>query len=125
MSAGRRVGARLSTERLRRWLLDSSRLPPSALPSGLAPGVSAEAKAIVGMTGASGAVASQLPIGLGAQSAAYDKVFVDTFTAIALNNAPIAATLAAAAVTLQSALTQAGAACWKPDPASTGVCQVG
>ena len=33
--AGRRVGARLSTERLRRWLLDSSRLPPSALPSGL------------------------------------------------------------------------------------------
>src|SRR6185437_10060582 len=97
----------------------------SALPSGLAPGVSDEAKAIVAMTGASGAVASQLPIGLGAQSAAYDKVFVDTFTAIALNNAPIPATLQSQAGTLQSVLQSAGAACWKPDPPSTGVCQVG
>ena len=97
----------------------------SALPSGLAPGVSDEAKAIVAMTGASGAMASQLPIGLGAQSAAYDKVFVDTFTAIALNNAPIPATLQSQAGTLQSVLQSAGAACWKPDPPSTGVCQVG
>jgi multiple sugar transport system substrate-binding protein len=77
------------------------------------------------MTGAAGAVASQLPIGLGAQSAAYDKVFVDTFTAIALNGAPVPATLASQAGTLQSVLQSAGAACWKPDPPSTGVCQVG
>ena len=97
----------------------------SALPSGLAPGVSDEAKAIVAMTGAAGAIASQLPIGLGAQSAAYDKVFVDTFTAIALNGAPVPATLASQAGTLQSVLQSAGAACWKPDPPSTGVCQVG
>jgi len=87
--------------------------------------VSAEAKAIVATTGASGAVASQLPIGLGAQSAAYDKVFVDTFTAIAINGASIPATLASEATTLQSVLQSAGAACWKPDPASTGVCRVG
>jgi multiple sugar transport system substrate-binding protein len=97
----------------------------NALPSGLAPGASAEAKAIDATTGAPGALASQLPIGLGAQSATYDKVFVDTFTAIALNGAPIPSTLAAEATTLQSILQQAGAACWKPDPASTGVCQVG
>jgi multiple sugar transport system substrate-binding protein len=97
----------------------------SALPSTLAPGVSAEAKAIDATTSAPGALASQLPVGLGAQSATYDKVFVDAFTAIALNGAPITATLAAEATTLQSVLQQAGAACWKPDPASTGVCQVG
>jgi multiple sugar transport system substrate-binding protein len=97
----------------------------SALPSGLAPGVAAEAKAINATNAAPGAVASQLPIGLGAQSAAYDKVFVDTFTAIALNGASIPSTLASAATTLQSVLQQAGAACWKPDPVSTGVCHVG
>ena len=107
---------------------EESWFPPvgtSALPSNLPPGVSAEAKAIVATTGAPGALASQLPIGLGAQSAAYDKVFVDTFTAIALNGASIPATLASEATTLQSVLQSAGAACWKPDPASTGVCQVG
>ena len=97
----------------------------NALPSGLAPGVSAEAKAIDATTGAPDALASQLPIGLGAQSATYDKVFVDAFTAIALNGASIPSTLAAQATTLQSVLQQAGAACWKPDPVSTGVCQVG
>jgi len=109
-------------------LSEESWFPPvggGALPSNLAPGVSDEAKAIVATTGATGALASQLPIGLGAQSAAYDKVFVDTFTAIALNGAPIPATLASEAATLQSVLQSAGAACWKPDPASTGVCQVG
>jgi multiple sugar transport system substrate-binding protein len=97
----------------------------SALPSNLAPGVSAEAKAIDATTGAASALASQLPIGLGAHSAAYDKVFVDTFTAIALNGAPIPSTLASEAATLQSVLQSAGAACWKPDPPSTGVCRVG
>jgi multiple sugar transport system substrate-binding protein len=97
----------------------------SALPSGLPPGVNAEARAILATTNASGAIPSQLPIGLGAQSSAYDKVFVDTFTAIALNNAPIAATLESQANTLQSLLQSAGASCWKPDPVSTGVCKVG
>jgi multiple sugar transport system substrate-binding protein len=109
-------------------ITEESWFPPvgnSALPKNLAPGVGAEAKAIVATTGATGAIASQLPIGLGAQSSAYDKVFVDTFTAIALNNAPIQSTLASEGATLQSVLQTAKAACWKPDPASTGVCQVG
>jgi multiple sugar transport system substrate-binding protein len=109
-------------------LNDESWFPPvgaNALPSNLAPGVSAEAKAIDATTAAPDALASQLPIGLGAQSATYDKVFTDTFSAIALNGASIPSTLAAEATTLQSVLQQAGAACWKPDPVSTGVCQVG
>lgn len=97
----------------------------SALPSNLAPGVSAEAKAIDATNGAPNALASQLPIGLGSQSATYDKVFTDTFSAIVLSGASIPATLASQAAALQSVLQQAGAACWKPDPVSTGVCQVG
>lgn len=97
----------------------------NALPSNLAPGVSAEAKAIDATTVAPDALASQLPIGLGAQSAAYDAVFVDTFMAIALHGASIPATLASEAATLQSVLQQAKAPCWKPDPVGTGVCQVG
>lgn len=96
-----------------------------ALPSGLAPGVSAEAKAIQATTSAPDALPSELPIGLGAQSTIYDKVFVDTFTAIALNGASIGSTLDQQGSTLQSILQSAGASCWKPDPPSTGVCQVG
>jgi multiple sugar transport system substrate-binding protein len=109
-------------------LNDESWFPPvgsSALPTSLAPGVAAEAKAINATNAAAGAIASRLPVGLGSQSAAYDKVFTDTFTAIALNGAPIPSTLASEGATLQSVLTQAKAACWAPDPTSSGVCQVG
>jgi multiple sugar transport system substrate-binding protein len=95
------------------------------LPAGVPLGVTGEAKAIQAMTTAPDSLSGQLAVGLGAQSSAYDKVFTDTFTAIAINNQPVAATLAQQAQTLQSVLQTAGAACWLPDPASTGVCQVG
>lgn len=98
---------------------------PGHLPPGLAPGVSAEAAAIQATVTAADGLASQLPVGLGSQSSIFDKVFVDTFTAIALSGRPIASTLASQATTLQGVLDTAGAHCWKPDPPSTGVCQVG
>jgi multiple sugar transport system substrate-binding protein len=100
-------------------------LAVSKLPSGLSPGVSSEAKVIQTMTESQAALPSQLPIGLGAQSSTFDKVFTDTFTAIAINNQPIGPTLDQEAKTLQSILRTAGAACWKPDPPSNGVCKVG
>ena len=103
-------------------------VPPigiNKLPASLAPGVSAEAKAIAQMESSPGAISSKLPVGLGSQSSAYDKVFVDTFTQICINNQPIGSTLASEAKTLQSVLTSAGAACWQPDPPSSGACQVG
>jgi multiple sugar transport system substrate-binding protein len=109
-------------------LNDEAWFPPAglaSLPKNLASGVNQETKAILATTGASGALASELPIGLGAQSAAFDKVFIDTFTAIALGGAPIAKTLESEARTLQGVLASAGAACWKPDPPSSGVCVVG
>jgi len=94
---------------------------PSALPSGereLAHGIETMVKS-------PHTIVSALPVGLGAQSDAYDKVFTDTFTAIAINNSPVASTLQQQAVKLQSVLRSAHAACWAPDPASHGVCRVG
>ena len=98
---------------------------PGCLPSGLAPGVSQEATAIQATVASPVSVASQLPIALGGQSSTFDKVFVDTFTAIAINGQPVGSTLATQAATLQGILNTAGAHCWKPDPPSSGVCKVG
>jgi multiple sugar transport system substrate-binding protein len=98
---------------------------PGSLPSGLAPGVSAEATAIQATVSSPATIPAQLPIGLGSQSAPYDKAFVDAFTAIAINGQPIETTLTAAARTLRATLQAAGAHCWKPDPPSAGVCPVG
>jgi multiple sugar transport system substrate-binding protein len=95
------------------------------LPPGLAPGISDEATAIQATVSSPATIPAQLPVGLGAQSAPYDKVFVDAFTAIAIGHAPIPATLAAQATTLQGILQAANAACWKPDPLGSGVCKVG
>lgn len=100
-------------------------IPISKLPSDLTPGVSDEAKAIQQMESAPGAITSKLPVGLGSQSSAYDKIFTDTFTQICVNGKPIGSTLATQAKALQSVLTSAGAACWPPDPPSSGVCKVG
>lgn len=98
---------------------------PGGLPQGLAPGISDEATAIQATASSPATIPAQLPVGLGAQSAPYDKVFVDAFTAIAIGNAPIPATLAAQATTLRGILQAANAACWKPDPLGSGVCKVG
>ena len=98
---------------------------PGNLPPGLAPGVSDLAAAIQAMVSSPQTISSQLPVGLGAQSAAFDKVFVDTFTQIVLGGAAPGPTLSSQATTLQGILQQAGAHCWKPDPDSAGVCKVG
>jgi multiple sugar transport system substrate-binding protein len=98
---------------------------PGHLPPGLAPGISDEATAIQATVSSPATISSQLPIGLGSHSSTYDKVFVDTFTAIAISNAPIPATLSSQATTLQGILQAANAACWKPDPPASGVCKVG
>ena len=99
-------------------------LEQADLPSDLPPGVASEAKAMQAMAGAENALTSSLAVGLGAQAGDYDKVFVDSFSAIVLQGKDIRATLDAQGKVLQDVLTKANAACWKPDPASQGVCQV-
>jgi multiple sugar transport system substrate-binding protein len=75
---------------------------------------------------ASDALPSVLPIGIGNQAGAYAKVFTDTFTRLVLNkeNNP-QGVLQQEGSALQTLLNASGAHCWSPDPASTGVCQVG
>jgi multiple sugar transport system substrate-binding protein len=71
------------------------------------------------------ALPSVLPIGLGAQSGAYAKVFTDSFTRMVINKEDPVTVLKDEGSQLQALLNAAGAACWQPDPKSTGVCQVG
>lgn len=92
----------------------------------LGPGLLAIAGAVKRQSAAKDAVASVLPIGLGAQAGAYGKIFTDTFNRLVINrqNNP-AGVLKSEGDQLQSLLNDAGAHCWAPDPASTGTCQVG
>lgn len=100
-------------------------LPSSRLPKSLSPGERALSAGIAAMVNSPDGIASALPVGLGAQSDAYDKVFTDTFTQIAISNADVQSTLNTQAANLQTVLNQAKAACWTPDPKSKGVCKVG
>jgi multiple sugar transport system substrate-binding protein len=96
------------------------------LPEDLGAGVQAEVAAVQATTSDPAALQSLLPVGLGEQGGAYNDVFKATFRAIVLDGSDdIPGVLAEQAANLQAVLDTAGAACWTPDPASEGVCQVG
>lgn len=95
------------------------------LPEDLEAGIQAEADAIQATTNAENAITSLLPVGLGEHNGTYNKVFRDTFTAIAVDGNDIQAVLDEQAEVLQEVLNTAEAECWAPDPESEGVCQVG
>jgi multiple sugar transport system substrate-binding protein len=96
------------------------------LPEDLGAGVQAEVAAVQATTSDPAALQSLLPVGLGEQGGAYNDVFKATFRAIVLDGSDdIPGVLAEQAGNLQAVLDTAGAACWTPDPASEGVCQVG
>jgi multiple sugar transport system substrate-binding protein len=96
-----------------------------ALPEDLDAGIQMEADAILATTQDEFAITSLLPVGLGEQNGAYNKVFRDTFSAIAIDGGDIPAVLEEQAQNLQAVLDTAEAPCWTPDPESDGVCQVG
>jgi len=95
------------------------------LPEDLEQGIQAEADAVLGTTSSEDALPSVLPIGLGDQNGPYNTIFRNAFQSIILDGNDIQETLDAEAINLQEVLDLAGAACWSPDPASDGVCQVG
>jgi multiple sugar transport system substrate-binding protein len=70
------------------------------------------------------AVVALLPVGLGTTSDQFTLVYQDTFTRIVLRNEDIRTVLDDEAGRLQGLLDTARAACWPPDPASTGTCQI-
>ena len=94
------------------------------LPEDLGPGIQLEADAVQQTATSDAALPSLLPVGLGDQNGAYNKVFRDTFQAIVLDGNDVEEVLTEQAANLQSVLETAGASCWSPDPASEGVCQV-
>jgi multiple sugar transport system substrate-binding protein len=65
-----------------------------------------------------------LPIGLGQRGGEFDKVFMDTFQRVVLRGEKPRPVLDREAQDLQRIMTETGAPCWKPDPASQGPCKV-
>ena len=95
------------------------------LPADLPAGIQKEADAVRQTTTSDAALPSLLPVGLGDQGGAYNTVFRNAFQSIVLDGNDIQETLTREAENLQGILEATGAACWSPDPASEGVCQVG
>ena len=102
--------------------------PPTAeqqLPEDLDAGIRAEADAVAAQSTSEDAVASLLPVGLRDQSNPYNDVFRTSFDGIVLKQGDIERVLAAKAKELQAVLDAVKASCWRPDPESSGTCQVG
>jgi multiple sugar transport system substrate-binding protein len=97
----------------------------SRLSKQVGPGLLAIAAAIKTQQRSKDALASLLPVGLGAQGGNYNRVFTDTFMRIVVNKEDINKVLDDQGQKLQDVLNAAAAPCWKPDPPSTGTCQVG
>jgi multiple sugar transport system substrate-binding protein len=94
------------------------------VPQDLNPGTRLEAEAVQKQSSASDALPSLLPVGLGAKGGEFNKVYLDSFQQIVLNNQPIEQVLGQQATILQQIMNDAQAGCWAPDPPSDGPCQV-
>jgi multiple sugar transport system substrate-binding protein len=92
--------------------------------SGVPPYLNAEAGVAAKYAAAKNAVVALLPVGLGATSDQFTLVYQDTFTRIILRNEDIQTVLNDQGSKLQALLNTAKAACWPPDPTSTGTCQI-
>jgi multiple sugar transport system substrate-binding protein len=92
--------------------------------SGVPPYLNAEAGVAAKYASAKNAVVALLPVGLGATSDQFTLVYQDTFTRIILRNEDIQAVLNDEGSKLQALLNTAKAACWPPDPSSSGTCQI-
>jgi multiple sugar transport system substrate-binding protein len=94
------------------------------LPADLPAGVRLAGEAIGRQSGSPDALASLLPVGLGALGGEFNKVYLDTFTRIIVRGENIRSVLDQEARNLQAVMDQSGAPCWPPDAPSTGACQV-
>jgi multiple sugar transport system substrate-binding protein len=94
------------------------------LPSDLAAHLKVEADAVQAQSKSPDAKVALLPIGLGAKGGEFNKVMQDTFQRILVKNEEIQKVLNEQAAILQTVMNDTKAPCWRPDPASTGPCQV-
>jgi multiple sugar transport system substrate-binding protein len=94
------------------------------LPSNLAPHLKIEADAVQAQSKSPDGKVALLPIGLGAKGGEFNKVQLDTFQRIVIKGEDIQKVLNEEAAILQTVMNDTKAPCWRPDPASTGPCQV-
>jgi len=94
------------------------------LPVDLDPGLKLAVSAIAATQNARDALPSLLPIGLGAKTGEFDKVFMDTFQLVVLRGQKPREVLDRQAENLKRIFAETGAPCWVPDPPSAGACQV-
>ena len=95
-----------------------------AMPVDLAAHLKIEAEAVQKQSKSPDAKVALLPIGLGAKGGEFNKVQLDTFQRIVIKGEDIQKVLNEQAVILQAVMNDSKAACWSPDPPSTGPCQV-
>jgi multiple sugar transport system substrate-binding protein len=96
----------------------------ATLPADLEPGLKMEIAAVQKTSGAKDGIAALLPVGLGAKSGEFDKVFRDTFQLIVLRGQDPHAVLERQGAALEALMEATGAPCWRPDPVSNGACKV-
>ena len=94
------------------------------LPADLPPHLKIEAEGVAKQAKSPDAKVALLPIGLGAKGGEFNKVQLDTFQRIVIKNEDITKVLTEQAAILQTIMNDTKAPCWKPDPVSTGPCQV-
>ena len=94
------------------------------LPSDLAPHLKIEADAVQAQSKSPDGKVALLPIGLGAKGGEFNKVQLDTFQRIVIKGEDIQKVLNDEAAILQTVMNDTKAPCWRPDPPSTGPCQV-
>jgi multiple sugar transport system substrate-binding protein len=92
--------------------------------SNLPPGVRLEADAVAKLLASPDKLPVLLPVGLGAKGGDWNKVYNDTFQRIVIKNEDIQTVLNEQAKLMQAILDETKAACWPPDPPSTGPCQL-
>jgi multiple sugar transport system substrate-binding protein len=95
-----------------------------ALPTDLPPHLKNMADGVQKQAKHPDAKVALLPIGLGAKGGEFNKVQLDTFQRIVIKNEDIQKVLTEQAAILQTVMNDTKAPCWRPDPASTGPCQV-
>jgi multiple sugar transport system substrate-binding protein len=94
------------------------------LPGDLDPGLRAVITAVEAQQEASQSHPALLPVGLGAHTGEFDRIFTDTFQRIVVRGQDIEQVLRVEGRTMQRVLDAAAAPCWPPDPPSQAPCRV-
>jgi multiple sugar transport system substrate-binding protein len=91
---------------------------------GLPEGIGIELAAVTAQAQSEDALPALLPVGLGERGGEINQIYRTAFNRIILEGEDAATVLNEEAENLQALLDDTGAACWAPDPASEGPCQV-